>query len=73
MSNGKMQDVNEDVFKRPKEPNKISFVLMSVLVFWLGLMKIAEQSGLLDIFSRMCRHFISKLLPYIQQDHPAMG
>lgn len=55
MCNGTLQDVNEAVFKGAKEAITISFGLMSVLVFWLGLMKIAEQSGLLDIFSRMCR------------------
>lgn len=55
MFNGTLQDVNEAVFKGAKEAVTISFGLMSVLVFWLGLMKIAEQSGLLDIFSRMCR------------------
>ncbi len=49
MCNGTLQDVNEAVFKGAKEAITISFGLMSVLVFWLGLMKIAEQSGLLDI------------------------
>ncbi|CAN2250649.1 MULTISPECIES: spore maturation protein SpmA [Bacillus] len=73
MCNGTLQDVNEAVFKGAKEAVTISFGLMSVLVFWLGLMKIAEQSGLLDIFSRMCRPFISKLFPDIPPDHPAMG
>ncbi|XLG10807.1 spore maturation protein (present in non sporulating organisms) [Bacillus subtilis] len=73
MCNGTLQDVNEAVFKGAKEAITISFGLMSVLVFWLGLMKIAEQSGLLDIFSRMCRPFISKLFPDIPPDHPAMG
>ncbi len=73
MFNGTLQDVNEAVFKGAKEAVTISFGLMSVLVFWLGLMKIAEQSGLLDIFSRMCRPFISKLFPDIPPDHPAMG
>ncbi|GLZ63015.1 MULTISPECIES: nucleoside recognition domain-containing protein [Bacillus] len=73
MVNGTLQDVNEAVFKGAKEAVTISFGLMSVLVFWLGLMKIAEQSGLLDIFSRMCRPFISKLFPDIPPDHPAMG
>ncbi|AAU23985.1 MULTISPECIES: nucleoside recognition domain-containing protein [Bacillus] len=71
--NGTVQEVNEAVFKGSKEAVTIVIGLMSVLVFWLGLMKIAEQSGLLEKFSRLCRPFISKLFPEIPPDHPAMG
>lgn len=71
--NGTMNEVNEAIFNGAKEAITISIGLMSVLVFWLGLMKIAEQSGLLAVFSRMLRPFISRLFPDIPSDHPAMG
>ncbi|MDA7027768.1 nucleoside recognition domain-containing protein [Bacillus sp. CLL-7-23] len=71
--NGTVQDVNEAVFKGAKEAVTIAIGLISVLVFWLGLMKIAEQSGLLEKLSKMCRPFIAKLFPEIPSDHPAMG
>ncbi|KML13036.1 spore maturation protein [Bacillus safensis] len=73
MFNGTMQEVNEAVFKGSKEAVTISIGLISVLVFWLGLMKIAEEAGLLKFFSKMCRPFISKLFPDIPPNHPAMG
>ncbi|PCK21024.1 spore maturation protein [Bacillus pumilus] len=73
MLNGTMQEVNEAVFKGSKEAVTISIGLISVLVFWLGLMKIAEEAGLLNFFSKMCRPFISKLFPDIPPNHPAMG
>ncbi|MBD3858699.1 spore maturation protein [Bacillus sp. 28A-2] len=73
MFNGTMQEVNEAVFKGSKEAVTISIGLISVLVFWLGLMKIAEEAGLLNFFSKMCRPFISKLFPDIPPNHPAMG
>ncbi|MFS0656399.1 nucleoside recognition domain-containing protein [Bacillus sp. 179-C3.3 HS] len=73
MINGTMQEVNEAVFKGSKEAVTISIGLISVLVFWLGLMKIAEDAGLLRFFSKICRPFISKLFPDIPPDHPAMG
>lgn len=72
MFNGTMQEVNEAVFKGSKEAVTISIGLISVLVFWLGLMKIAEEAGLLKFFSKLC-HFISKLFPDIPPHHPAMG
>ncbi|AYJ89209.1 spore maturation protein [Bacillus safensis] len=73
MFNGTMQEVNEAVFKGSKEAVTISIGLISVLVFWLGLMKIAEEAGLLKFFSKLCRPFISKLFPDIPPNHPAMG
>ncbi|MEH7651615.1 nucleoside recognition domain-containing protein [Bacillus safensis] len=73
MFNGTMQEVNEAVFKGSKEAVTISIGLISVLVFWLGLMKIAEEAGLLNFFSKLCRPFISKLFPDIPPHHPAMG
>ncbi|MCM3027838.1 spore maturation protein [Bacillus safensis] len=73
MFNGTMQEVNEAVFKGSKEAVTISIGLISVLVFWLGLMKIAEEAGLLNFFSKLCRPFISKLFPDIPPQHPAMG
>ncbi|KPN15461.1 spore maturation protein [Bacillus australimaris] len=73
MFNGTMQEVNEAVFKGSKEAVTISIGLISVLVFWLGLMKIAEEAGLLNFFSKLCRPFISKLFPDVPPNHPAMG
>ncbi|MFS2247769.1 spore maturation protein [Bacillus sp. NMCC4] len=73
MFNGTMEEVNEAVFKGSKEAVTISIGLISVLVFWLGLMKIAEEAGLLNFFSKLCRPFISKLFPDIPPNHPAMG
>ncbi|MGY0566108.1 nucleoside recognition domain-containing protein [Bacillus safensis] len=73
MFNGTMQEVNEAVFKGSKEAVTISIGLISVLVFWLGLMKVAEEAGLLKFFSKLCRPFISKLFPDIPPNHPAMG
>ncbi|AVM24454.1 MULTISPECIES: nucleoside recognition domain-containing protein [Bacillus] len=73
MFNGTMEEVNEAVFKGSKEAVTISIGLISVLVFWLGLMKIAEEAGLLNFFSKLCRPFISKLFPEIPPNHPAMG
>ncbi len=40
--NGTMADVNEAVFNGAKEAVTICFGLISVLVFWLGLMRIAR-------------------------------
>ncbi|KHF30585.1 Spore maturation protein A [Anoxybacillus sp. BCO1] len=61
--NGTMKDVNEAMFQGAKEAVTISIGLISVLVFWLGLMKIAEQSGLLSFFAHLFRPIAKKNFP----------
>jgi spore maturation protein A len=73
MFNGTMEEVNEAVFKGGKEAVTISIGLISVLVFWLGLMKIAEQAGLLEILGRFFKPIVSRLFPEVPSEHPAMG
>lgn len=73
MFNGTMEEVNEAVFKGGKEAVTISIGLISVLVFWLGLMKIAEQAGLLEILGKFFKPIVSRLFPEVPAEHPAMG
>jgi spore maturation protein A len=73
MINGTMDEVNKAIFDGGKQAITICIGLVSVLVFWLGLMKIAEESGLLRIFSKLFQPFLSLLFPKIPKDHPAFG
>ncbi|GGC99963.1 nucleoside recognition domain-containing protein [Pontibacillus salipaludis] len=73
MFNGTMADVNEELFQTADDAVMLSISLMSVLVFWLGLMKIAEKAGLLELLARLFRPLIKRLFPDIPDDHPAMG
>ncbi|MBI5605617.1 MAG: nucleoside recognition protein [Deltaproteobacteria bacterium] len=40
---------------------------------WLGLMKIAEQAGLIERLARALRGITTRLFPDVPADHPAMG
>ncbi|MEY8740833.1 nucleoside recognition domain-containing protein [Bacillales bacterium AN1005] len=71
--NGTIDEVNKAVFSGAKEAVTICIGLISVLVFWLGMMKIAEQAGLLKKLTNLFRPFVTKLFPEIPKDHPAMG
>ncbi|KGP93177.1 spore maturation protein [Pontibacillus chungwhensis BH030062] len=73
MFNGTMAEVNEELFQTADDAVMLSISLMSVLVFWLGLMRIAEKAGLLEILARFFRPLIRRLFPDIPDDHPAMG
>ncbi|MDM5316056.1 nucleoside recognition domain-containing protein [Fictibacillus sp. b24] len=71
--NGTMDKVNEAIFTSAKEAVTLSFGMISILVFWLGIMKIAEKGGLLDVLAILFRPIVKRLFPDIPKDHPAQG
>ena len=52
---------------------EISIGLIGVLCLWLGLFKIAESSGLIQIFSRGLEPLFLKLMPEVPKGHAAHG
>lgn len=73
MFNGTMDQVNKALFESADEAVTLSIGLISILVFWLGIMKIAEKAGILTFLTKICRPVILKLFPDIPADHPAIG
>ena len=71
--NGTMAEVNKAIFDGAKEAVTICIGLISVLVFWLGMMRIAEESGLLERLSKLFRPLVKRLFPDVPVSHPAMG
>jgi spore maturation protein A len=73
MFNGTMEEVNKALFESADEAVTLSIGLISILVFWLGIMKIAERAGILTVLSKLFRPVVIKLFPDIPPDHPAIG
>lgn len=73
MVNGTMEEVNAAVFKGAKEAVTLCIGLISVLVFWLGMMRIAEEAGLLAKLSALFRPLVKRIFPEVPENHPAMG
>lgn len=71
--NGRLEQVTEAAFEGAKTGVSVCFGLISVLVFWMGLMKIAEHAGLLQRIGAFLRPVIQFLFPLIPKDHPALG
>jgi spore maturation protein A len=51
----------------------ISLGLIGVMALWLGIMKVAEEAGLLRLMTRMLTPLTSRLFPDVPPDHPAIG
>ena len=52
---------------------KLSIGLIGVMALWLGLMKVAEEAGIVKIIARIVRPVTKRLFPGIPKDHPAIG
>lgn len=73
MFNGTMNEVNEAIFQGANEAVTLAIGLISVLVFWLGIMKIAEAGGILTVLANIFRPIVEKIFPDIPKDDPAIG
>jgi spore maturation protein A len=71
--NGTLEEVNKAIFDGAKEAVTLCIGLISILVFWLGMMRIAEESGLLKKLSKLFRPLVKRLFPDVPTNHPAMG
>lgn len=52
---------------------ELALGLVGVMALFLGLMKVAEEGGLLTILARLIRPLMVRLFPEVPPDHPAMG
>ncbi len=52
---------------------ELALGLIGVMALFLGLMKVAEEGGLLTILARLIRPLMVRLFPDVPPGHPAMG
>jgi len=70
---GNIEAVTEAAIDMAKLAVEISIGLIGIMALWLGIMKIAEASGLINIIARGLRPILIRLFPDVPADHPAMG
>lgn len=67
----------EKMVKATFESSETAFTtslnLTGILALWLGIMKIGEQAGIVNVLACMLSPFLSKLFPDIPRNHPVMG
>lgn len=51
----------------------VAFPLAGTMVFFLGLMNIAERAGAINWIARLVNPFMKRLFPEVPDKHPAMG
>lgn len=71
--NGKIEVISQASFEGAKTGITVCFGLLSVLIFWMGIMRIAEKSGLLSVVARFLSPLVRRMFPDVPKDHPAIG
>ncbi|MEY2481186.1 MAG: hypothetical protein QOI04_2113 [Verrucomicrobiota bacterium] len=71
--NDRLKDVTDGAFDGAKTAVTIALGLVGIMALWLGVMRLAERSGLVQKIARALRPIMKKLFPDVPGDHPAMG
>lgn len=71
--NNRLDAVVTAVTDSAKLAFEIAMGLVGIMVFWLGLMKVAEECGLITLIARVLRPILTRLFPEVPPEHPAMG
>lgn len=71
--NGKTQDVVNAILSGADLSVKIAFSLIGIMAFWLGIMRIAEKSGLVKIIAKLIKPITKWLFNDIPEESSAIG
>ena len=52
---------------------KLALPLLGIWALWLGMMRLAEKAGLVEILARFLKPLLRRLFPDVPANHPAMG
>ena len=63
----------DSTFSSSKTAFEISLGLTGVLSLWLGVMKVGEKGGVVNVLARVLSPIFAKLFPDIPKGHPVTG
>ncbi|HPZ89777.1 MAG TPA: nucleoside recognition domain-containing protein [Bacillota bacterium] len=70
---GRMDSMTQVILNAAGRGVNVAMGLVAILTFWLGIMKVAERSGLMRLLVRALRPVAKFLFPSVPLDHPAMS
>lgn len=72
-ASGRLKEVADGAVKGAETAVTLALGLIGVMTVWLGIMRLAERSGFVQIIARALRPVMTRLFPDVPADHPAMG
>lgn len=68
---GNLGQINNIIIEQAEEGVTFGIGLVGIMAFWMGIMNIAEKSGLIKTISKGLRPIIGFIFPQIPKGHPA--
>jgi len=69
----KLKDVTNEAINIAGVAVKIALGLIGIMALWLGVMKVAEDAGMINKLANAIKPITKKLFPEVPPDHPAVG
>jgi spore maturation protein SpmA len=69
----KMDVISKVTFDAAKNAVDLAIKLIGAMALWLGIMKVAEDAGLMKLIARWIRPLMIRLFPDVPAEHPAMS
>ena len=70
---GNAESINNEIITCGTTALELILDMIPLLVIWMGLMRIAEQSGLIERIAELMTPLLSRLFPKVPKNHPALG
>lgn len=70
---GQVETINNGILTHATSGINLIMELMPLIVLWTGIMKIAETSGLLQVFAKFLNPILRRLFPSLPSNHKALG
>ncbi|CAG9174541.1 nucleoside recognition domain-containing protein [Cupriavidus pampae] len=61
------------LFDSARTAFEISLGLAGVMSLWIGIMRVGERAGVIDLFARLVNPLLRHFFPGVPQGHPAQG
>ena len=71
--NGTMAQVIDEILKSSQKAVEISLGLIGIMGFWLGIVNIAQKSGLMELFSKLIKKPLIKIFPDLKENPEAIS
>ena len=65
--------IMQSTFDTSKQGFEISLGLTGVLSLWLGIMKVGEKGGVVNVLARLLGPIFARLFPDVPKGHPVVG
>lgn len=71
--NGRVIELTQAIVDNAKLAVEISISLIGIMAFWLGIVKLAEKSGIIAFLAKLVQPITNFIFPEIPKNNPALG